>query len=229
MHLLIILLFISNFAFAEKCKPYEIFVREQKIESYSKEDGTIVSAHIREAHCRKMHAHSYFQDTTSQKFLNINPKLKPWSQEEKIIVDELLNQLPTWLKQYKIAQLLRSHSKIYDNPAYTIDQTKTIILSDAFFQSTAMKDILTHEVAHLALSDFSDAIREFWQLSGWVFVKELNIKLPPTKLIINDSAQSISEDFANHIEVYHFKPAYLKSSNPRMFDFLDHQIKKRTP
>jgi hypothetical protein len=92
-----------------------------------------------------------------------------------------------------------------------------------------MKDILTHEVAHLALSDFSDVIREFWQLSGWIFVKELNIKLPPTKLIINDSAQSISEDFANHIEVYHFKPAYLKSTNPRMFDFLDHQIKKRTP
>jgi hypothetical protein len=209
MHLLITLLLISNFAFAEKCKPYEIFIHEQKIESYSKEDGTIVSAHIREAHCRKIPVHSYFQDTTSQKFLNINPKLKPWSQKEKIIVDELLNQLPTWLKQYKIAQLLRSHSKIYDNPAYTIDQTKTIILSDAFFQSTAMKDILTHEVAHLALSDFSDVIREFWQLSGWVFVKELNIKLPPTKLIINDSAQSITEDFANHIEVYHFKPAYL--------------------
>lgn len=125
--------------------------------------------------------------------------------------------------------MLRSHSEIYDNPAYTIDQTKTIILSDAFFQSTAMKDILTHEVAHLALSDFSDVIREFWQLSGWIFVKELNIKLPPTKLIINDSAESISEDFANHIEVYHFKPAYLKTQNPKMFDFLDNQIKKRTP
>lgn len=69
--------------------------------------------------------------------------------------------------------------------------------------------------AHLALSDFSDVIREFWQLSGWIFVKELNIKLPPTKLIINDSAESISEDFANHIEVYHFKPAYLKSQNPQ--------------
>jgi hypothetical protein len=135
MHLLITLLLISNFAFAEKCKPNEIFIREQKIESYSKEDGTLVSAHIREAHCRKIQVHSYFQDTTSQKFLNINPKLKPWSQKEKIIVDELLNQLPTWLKQYKIDQLVRSHSKIYDNPAYTIDQTKTIILSDAFFQS----------------------------------------------------------------------------------------------
>lgn len=227
---MILLLFITytllTTAFSQTCGPDEIFIREQRVTQYSKEDGTRVKAHDREAHCRQIQVHNYFKDKTSQRFKNIEPNLKPWKVKEKEIIEKLMAQLPEWLKKYTIASLLRSTSGAFDNPAYTINQTRTIILSDAFFKSPTKLDILTHEVAHLAISDFTEEIKEFWQLSGWIHIKELQIKIPPSKLIINDSKESISEDFANHIEVYHFNPSYLKSFNPKMFEFLDRNIKE---
>jgi hypothetical protein len=67
---------LTTAAFALQCEPYEIYIREQWIDSYTKLDGTKVSAHSRNAHCREIERSNYFQDSTNQKFTNIKPKIK---------------------------------------------------------------------------------------------------------------------------------------------------------
>jgi hypothetical protein len=60
----IYLILFSSLAFAGPCGPHEIYVREQWIKAYTKNDGTKVSAHSRDAHCRELTRLNYFQDST---------------------------------------------------------------------------------------------------------------------------------------------------------------------
>ena len=70
----ILLILFSSLVIAEPCGPHEIYVREQWIKAYPKSDGTKVSAHTRNAHCREIEGSNYFQDSTNQKFTYIKPK-----------------------------------------------------------------------------------------------------------------------------------------------------------
>lgn len=210
------------------CKPNEIHIREQWIKPYTKSDGTKVLGHVRSEHCRVISSHNYFQDAENE-IKGFKGKFKAWTQSEKTLVQSKLDELPSWLKQYKIASFLRAslHPGNPKNPALTIPASKSIILFDAFFKSSKKKNILLHEIAHIAIWDLDSAkLHDFFIANGWTYQKGKR-PIPPTKVIIPDSAQSPSEDFANTLEVYYSNPKHLKEFNPKSFSILEDIIKSK--
>ena len=228
MKILFVLLFSYN-TYALVCSPSEIYVREQQISAYKKTDGTSVKAHIRKAHCRKIQELNYFKDTTRQKIKGIETTLKKWKPEEKKVLEEYLEKLPSWLKKYKLSEILRGDvGGGPKNPASAIPLTKSLLIFDNFFIRSNKLEILIHEVAHIAILDLNEGeLLNFSKFSGWVIDRKKGIRLPPKKLILPDSSSSPSEDFANHVEIYYSDPKKLKKLNPKMFSFIESIIKKR--
>lgn len=230
--MIFLFLFISSilFNYVIACEPDQTFIREQYINTYPKKDGTIINGHIRKAHCRTVELTNYFQNNSSQKFIGIKPMLKPWKPAEKKIVETYLDRIPPWLKKYSIREILRANTKENpQNPAASVALTRTLLILDPFFTASNKIDIIVHELAHLAILDFSAVeLTHFYEKAGWTRNKITNERIPPTHLLLEDSKGSISEDFANHIEVYHGNPERLRSFNPSVFHFLDELIKKRS-
>lgn len=227
MRKLIIFLFLCpSISFA--CKPSEIHVREQWIAPYTKSDGIKVSAHIRSEHCRDIISHNYFQDS-AKGLKGFKGKLKTWTKSEKKLVLLELEKLPSWLKLYKVANFLRSsvHEGNPNNPALTFPANKTIVLFDAFFSSSKQKNILLHEIAHIAIWDLDPTkLHDFFISNEWIYQKAKG-PTPPTKVLIPDSSHSPSEDFANTLEVYYSNPKLLKEFNPKSFLILEEIIKSK--
>jgi len=184
------------------------------VEEYRKTDGTRVQAHTRQAHCRKIESHSYFRNSTAQKVKNLKTSIKPWKDSEKEIVSNALSELPGWLKRYAFKEILRADVGFHpSNPAATVPQTKTLVIFDNFFHLKNKKDVLTHELSHVAFYDFSpNELMSFALASGWVLTQ--NARFPPKKLLESDSSQSISEDFASHIEHFYRDEEALMLSHP---------------
>lgn len=220
-------LLITN-AFALQCEPNQIFIREQWIESYTKNSGEIVDAHSRKAHCRDLSRTNYFRDSTNQKIKNSTIKFKKWKPEEKNIINTILKNIPKWLQQYLIAEMLRAETDGTNNPASSIALTKTLIIYDKFFTSTNKEQIITHELAHLTVLDLTEKeLLDFTDSSGWIIDRSKGIKIPPSKLVLPDSRESVFEDYANQIEMYHFNLNELKRINLKSFSVIDGIIKKR--
>jgi hypothetical protein len=215
---LVLLILFSSLAFAGPCGPHEIYVREQWIKAYTKSDGTKVSAHSRDPHCRELTHFNYFKDSTKQQFKGIKTTLKKWTVEEKKIIEDHLEKLPSWLKKYKLTEILRGDiGGNSSNPAAAVPLTKTLILFDQFFKSSNKQDIINHEISHIAIYDIDpETIATFARASGWVRNDD-GTRTPPSKLLFKDSANSISEDFANHIEVYYSSKESLLAFNPLSF------------
>ncbi|MBA2404019.1 MAG: hypothetical protein H0V66_04540 [Bdellovibrionales bacterium] len=225
----IFLLLFSTTIFASLCGPHEIYVREQWIESYKKTDGTKVSAHLRKAHCRELTRFNYYQDSTTQIFKKIKTNIKKWKPEEKKIVDEYLAKLPEWMKKYKLSEQLRGDvGGNTNNPAAGIPLTKTLIIFDKFFEASNKLEVLIHEVGHLTILDLTnEEMIGFANASGWMINQEKGIKTPPKILVLPDSSESVSEDYANHIEMYYSDPTNLKKINPTSFIYIEKIIRKR--
>lgn len=226
---IIFLILFSTALFASVCGPHEIYVRGQLIQSYKKADGTKVSAHFRKPHCRQLTQFNYYQDSTTQTFKKIKTNIKKWKPEEKKVVDEYLSKLPEWLKKYKLGEQLRGDvGGNAHNPAVGIPLTKTIIIFDKFFEVSNKLDVLIHEVGHLTILDLTkEEMLGFANASGWIINREKGIKTPPKILVIPDSSESVSEDYANHIEMYYSDPKKLKKINPTSFSYIEKIIKKR--
>jgi hypothetical protein len=224
----VLFILFSSTLFANICGPHEIYIREQWVESYQKEDGTRVKAHSRKAHCRELERTNYFKDSTDQKFKNIKTKIKKWKPEEKKIIDDVLKKIPEWLKKYVLAETLRANSDGTQNPASSIALTKTLIIFDKFFQSPNKTQIIAHEIAHITILDLTEKeLKDFAAASGWIIDRSKGIKIPPNELIKPDSNESVVEDYANHIEMYHYEPDKLKRLNSRSFQIIDEIVKKR--
>ena len=214
----IFFLLLTSAAFALHCETHEIYIREQWIDAYTKLDGTKVSAHLRDAHCRELTRFNYFQDSTKQTFKRIKTTIKKWSPEEKKIIEEYLQKLPSWLKRYKLIEILRGDiGGNPSNPAAAIPLNKTLIIFDRFFKSSNKQDIIIHEISHIAIYDIEpETIATFAKASGWVKNAD-GTRTPPSKLLFKDSANSISEDFANHVEAYYSSKDRLLAFNPLSF------------
>lgn len=215
--------------FTLACLPSEIHIRDQWIEAYAKEDGTKVSGHLRSEHCREIKGHNYFQDSSSKGFRNFKGKFKAWNSAEKKLLNNELEKLPLWLKKYKIANFLRAsiHEGNSKNPALTYPDSKTIILFDAFFNSSDNKQILLHEISHIAVWDIDpNELQSFFISSGWTYKREESPQ-PPQKVIIPDSSHSPGEDFSNWVEMYYSNPNRLKEFNPKAFSILEGIIKSK--
>lgn len=146
------------------CLPNEVHIRKQWINTYTKEDGTKVSAHSRSEHCRVIIGHNYFQDSSSKKFKGIK-NFKKWKESEKALLDKNLGELPSWLKKYKLTEVLRADTQDGnpDNPAMTIPATKTLIVFDKFFSRSNKQNVIVHELAHIAVWDIDPvALKAFF-------------------------------------------------------------------
>lgn len=211
------------------CLPNEVHVREQWINPYSRQDGTHVSEHIRSEHCREIDGDNYFQNINKKEIKGLKTKFKAWTETEKTIVDKELNNLPVWLKKYKLADIFRASLQEGNplNPAMTIPATKTLIFFDKFFTATKKREIIIHELSHIAVWDI-DPIRlqDFFVSRGWEYEKGKPPK-PPREVILPDSKESASEDFANSVELYYSDPLRLKAFNPQSFLILDSIIKSK--
>lgn len=214
----IFLLLFTVTAFALPCEPYEIYIREQWIDTYTKLDGTKVSEHPRSAHCREIERSNYFQDSTNQTFNNIKPKIKKWNATEKKIVQENLALLPPWLSKYYIAETLRGDiGGSPRNPAASVSLTRTLLIFDQFFKEKDKRAVIIHEMAHIALPSIDPELKlEFALSSGWRF-SESNELIPPSKLLMPDSKDSINEDLTNYIEAYYTDANRLMTFNSLSF------------
>lgn len=211
------------------CLPNEIHVREQWIDSYMKEDGTEVTAHIRSEHCREIRGYNYFQNSTNNEFRGLKTKFKKWTENEKFLLNKEIENLPLWLKKYQLSEVLRATQQEgnLNNPAMTIPATKTLVLFDKFFAMPNKREIIIHEVAHVAAWDFSpDDLKKFLIANGWRYKDGLK-PTPPEKTFRNDSRDSPSEDFANFVEAYYSTPDQLKKFNEQSFSILDQLIKQK--
>ncbi len=201
------------------CEPNEIHIREQIISSYTKDDGTRVSAHLRSEHCRLLKEVQFFQNIPRDESKKIKTQFKNWRKEDQKIVQDILNGLPNWLKQYQLGELLRADTleANHKNPALTIPRSKTLVIFDSFFKENNKREIIIHEMAHIAVWDFSEIeLKEFLLLNGWSFSANKPPQ-PPKQLIKADSQNSPSEDFANCIEIYYSNPEQLKKFNLKSY------------
>lgn len=222
-------IFYCFFGYAQACQPSEIHIREQWVDDYEKEDGTVVIAHKRSEHCRVIGTHNYYQDKTSKQFKNLHTQFKPWKKSEKDILNKALEGLPPWLKKYKLNEILRG-TKMKNNlknPAAAIPFSKTLIVFDIFFKMTNQKEIIIHELSHLAVYDVDALLlKSFVETSGWTYGEE-GKPIPPKVVILPDSQDSPSEDFANHVETYYSDKSKLKLFNIKTFEVLEKIIKSK--
>ncbi len=159
-----------------------------------------MSAHARDAHCRQIERSNYFQDSTNQKFRNIKPKIKRWNQSKKNIVQDNLAVLPPWLSKYHLAEIIRGdiggHPK---NPAANVASTRTLVIFYRFFREENKRAVIIHEIAHIAFQSIDPINKlEFIQASGWTVGDNFE-PVPPEKLLMPDSQDSIDEDFSNYV------------------------------
>jgi len=105
---------------------------------------------------------------TMQTFKNIKTNIKKWNPQEKKILEGHLENLPAWLKKYKLTEILRGDIGGNPlNPAAAIPLTKTLLIFDHFFKSPNKQDIIIHEISHIAIYDIDpDTIEEFSRASG---------------------------------------------------------------
>jgi hypothetical protein len=214
----IFLILLSSLVFAGPCGPHEIYVREQWIKAYPKSDGTKISAHTRNAHCREIEGSNYFQDSSNQKFTNIKPKIKKWNATDKKIVQETLALLPPWLSKYHLAEILRGDIGGHPlNPAASFSPTRTLLIFDRFFKEQNKRAVVIHEMAHIAFPSIDPTLKfEFGLAAGWNIDSDYKLT-PPSKLLMPDSKDSIEEDLTNHIEVYYSDPSRLMTFNSLAF------------
>jgi hypothetical protein len=225
--LILFILFFLHSIKSIACLPNEIHIREQWIDTYKKDDGTTVSAHLRSEHCRQLKALNYTQDSSPKKFKNFNGKFKAWNITEKKQFNTELDKLPMWLSEYKHSSFLRAtiHEGNPANPALAYPANKTIIVFDSFFKSSKKKDIIIHELSHIAVWDLDPVLlQKFFIANGWEYKKGESPK-PPSKTILPDSTESPSEDFANSVETYYSNPKAFKEFNSKSFEILESIIK----
>lgn len=224
---ILLISFFGNHAYA--CQPNEIHVREQWINAYTKEDGTEVGAHARSEHCRELRGNNYFENSTDKEFKGLKTKFKKWTEGEKSLLSKEMEKLPHWLKKYQLSDMLRADVEVGNpnNPAMTIPATKTLILFDKFFVMPNKRAIIIHELAHIAVWDFSpDDLKKILISNGWKYRDGLK-PTPPEKTFKEDSKDSPSEDFANLVEAYYSIPDQLKKFNEQSFSILDQLIKQK--
>ena len=89
-------------------------------------------------------------------------------------------------------------------------------------------DIDIEQRVHLTVLDLTKKeLEDFYTASGWTINRSKSIKLPPKILVIPDSDESVVEDYANHVEMYHYKPNELKRLNPKSFTVIEAILKMR--
>lgn len=146
-------------------------------------------------------------------------KSKKWTVEEAQRFYDELSVLPDNLINLKNVKVYRMDQSVtQSNPATS--NFKDIVLYDlAFRHKDSLAQIVAHELSHILFADLSNSEKEhFAEKSNWIVLKVKNetIYIPKNekKLLQADSAVSIDEDFANHIEEFLFDRVRLRKTSP---------------
>lgn len=204
------------------CGVDEIFITGHHVAGYVRSDGANVESYYRRSHCRKIEIFNYFTDKDSSLSKAYKTKFKEWKKSEQKVVEDLLEQLPAWLKRYKLSKILRTNiiQGQARNPALIIPKLKTMIISDNYFKRKNQKGILIHEMSHIGVLDVDpNLLLNFFKAGGWTYAKGLNPS-PPDKVIMDDSVDSPSEDFANWVELYYTNLKKLETFNKNQYQAL---------
>lgn len=212
---------------AHSCKLDEIFISGHQVQAHIRSDSVKVEKFYRKSHCRKFAKFNYFSNRDNILSKEFETKFKSWTKSDQKLIKKLLTTLPTWLKRYKLNKILRA-SSIQDqpkNPALIVPKSKTLIISDNFFKRKNQKDVLIHEISHVAVFDVERSLLlKFFETGGWSYSKSSK-PTPPDDVILADSKDSPSEDFANWVELYYTNPVKLKTKNSKQYQILDKIIR----
>lgn len=204
------------------CGVDEIFITGHHVTGYIRSDGVKFDSYYRESHCRKIKKFKYFSSNDSDLAQKYKTKFKAWKETEQKLIEDLLKKLPPWLRRYQLGKILRSSviQGQVKNPALIIPKSKTMIISDNYFKRKNQKGILIHEMSHIGVLDVDPhLLLKFFKAGGWSYTKGRNPS-PPDKVIMDDSVDSPSEDFANWVELYYTNPKKLKTFNKNQYQAL---------
>ena len=205
------------------CRVDEIFVTGHHVKEYVRLNGVKVESYYRKSYCRKIERLNYFSNKDTKLSKKFKTKFKKWKKIERKLIEDLLKELPPWLKKYKLRKILRSSviQGQINNPALIIPSSKTMIISDNYFKRKNQKGILIHEMSHIGVLDIDPILLlKFLKVGGWSYTKGSNPS-PPDKVIMDDSVDSPSEDFANWVELYYTDPKKLKTFNDKQYQVLN--------
>lgn len=212
-------------SYAIECKWWQTKVSTHRVSTHQR-NGSTVSSHPRQEHCREKWKYSdqivsSFQDEKPSNW-STQDKFKKWNQADIVEVLKAYEKMPDWLlflqKSFHRAEI----STIPKNPAASDKTTDSITIYDEFYKRSNKEAIVGHELAHLLYKKLSVSdITSFTDLAGWTLKVEGSevFEVPPSKVLINDSKLNKEEDFANLIEIYFTDPNKIKSYNPKLFEF----------
>ncbi len=226
----ILLFFATSGAQAKtECPDGEHWVYPHFRSAYVRHDGVHVSAAQVRGHCR-MNPRGY--DQWHERLSNHRPsiwgyrteKSKKWSIEDVQRFYDEMSVLPDKLIGLDNVKLHRMDiSGTKRNPA-TSNFNDVVFYDLAFQHSDSLAQIIAHELSHVVYSGLSEEDRAgFRQAARWIQESDkpgIYAAAADKKLIQPDSGNSVSEDFANHIEHYLFKNESLKKTSPKVHEWI---------
>lgn len=220
-----------------RCGVGETQVREHVRRSYRKKSGETVSKSVVTEHCREIFIKSKEWLTSLKDGPPVNwpfkkEKFSKWSASERKMLEERLSSLPDFVLNSYPSKIFRAQISTYpENPAASKPADRFIVIYDAFFIKNKEEQlrIISHEIGHFIFKDLApDQIAEFHDNSGWKIEKKDGLKfVPPNKVIIEDSVDSIDEDFSNNLEIYISDEKRLKEFNHKILDYFKKYFPKK--
>lgn len=233
---ILILLVVSHPCFAAKnqvreeqpCPRGQYSVRSHPRRAYTRTDGTRVAATNVRASCRTLtktdevwlpRLHSSFPGERPQPL----EKAKPWSEEERERLLEVLNELPESIVNSKVRAFVRAvKSKVPNNPA-TWDNGYIFLYDEAFHQKHTLGRIVAHEMAHQVFRDLPGERQEDYRFAtNWYATDSAgSMFIQRTEGYVQDDGRvSPEEDFANNVEYLLFDEPKLLKETPQAHRWL---------
>lgn len=212
------------------CTIWQTQVEAHPVKPYKNKDGTLViKKGETDEHCRLKYSktekwQTQFFDGALPGWPIPKEKFKSWTQSEKELVLKFLSEQPQALKALNDVTLLRGFkSKFKNNPGATVKALNAIALYDNFFSSAEKSRILSHELSHLYLHNLNpEKLANLVSELGWRQEGKENslVRLPNYSLLKPDSAQSITEDIANHLEDFLHDQVNLRKKFPERYKLI---------
>lgn len=210
------------------CSKWEFIVRSHEVQAYEKKDGTKVSESTKKDYCKNKFPEvenwqERFTDGGVSNWPNKTEKFKSWTQLEKETVLKYLNEQPNTFRNLPGITFLRGIKSIHNkNPGASVKRLNAIALYDEFFASGRKSQVISHEFGHLIVHELRmPVLQELVSLMGWREDSRtrdfLRIRTVP---LLKPTSNDLSEDIANHFEIYLHTPQLLLNNNKPVFDFI---------
>jgi hypothetical protein len=215
------------------CTIWQTQAKAHPVKPYKNKNGTHIIKSETDEHCRLKYPktekwQTQFFDGVFSGWPMPDEKFKNWTQSEKELVLKFLSGQPQALRALNDIKLLRvSKSKFKNNPGAAVKALNAIALYDNFFSSEEKSRILSHELSHLYLYNLNqEKLANLVSELGWrQEVKENSlIRLPNYLLLKPDSAQSITEDIANHLEDFLHDRENLRKNFPDRYKLIQETV-----